>query len=145
MTFYITPYGRLRRQVARRAPESRYSEENWNEPEYEVLVPINVKAEQDAFVITALLPGVKADEVSIQVVDDTVTLQGEIKSEEEKDEPYLARECPTGRFYRVVRLPEALDTSAAEADLSDGVLTLRVPKAEEARPRSIKVNKGNNK
>ena len=99
-----------------------------------------MRADGDDFIISALLPGVKADELSIQVVNETVTLQGEIPAETAEDARYLVQERPSGKFYRVIRLPEPLDTAKAEADLSDGVLTLRVPKAEEARPRTIKVN-----
>jgi HSP20 family protein len=137
MTFYVTPYRHAVRRWAR-----PYREENWNnEVESEVFVPVNVKSDGDDFVISALLPGVKAEDLSIQVVNETVTIQGEIPGEVEDGEAqkYLVQEQPAGKFYRVIRLPEPLDTGKAEADLTDGVLKLRVPKAEEARPRTIKV------
>ncbi len=138
MTFYFTPSSRMRRAMWQRP----YQEENLTEAECDVFVPVNVKTGGDDFVITALLPGVKADDLSIQVVNETVTLQGEIKPPAPEDqENFLVRECPTGKFYRVIRLPDQLDASKASADLTDGLLTLRVPKVEEARPRTIKVNK----
>lgn len=138
MTFYFTPTNRMRRAMWQRP----FQEENLTEVECDVFVPVNVKAGGDEFVITALLPGVKADDLSIQVVNETVTLQGEIKPQASEDqENFLVRECPTGKFYRVIRLPDQLDASKASADLTDGLLTLRVPKVEEARPRTIKVNK----
>lgn len=136
MTFYITPFGRVIRHRGWVRPEQAAE---WPETRSDVFVPVNVKASEDEFVITALLPGVKADDLSIQVVDEAVTLQGEIKAEGEENENYLLRETPTGRFYRTLNLPAALDSTKASADLNDGVLTLRVPKAEEARPRTIKV------
>ncbi len=149
MTLYITPINRR----TRRAWERPYQEENWAETEYEVFVPVNVKAGPDEYLITALVPGVKAEDLSIQVLNETVTLQGVIADQSgpkdhvadsnsadgDGQEDYLVRECPTGRFFRVIRLPEPLDSGKAIADLTDGVLTLRVPKAEEARPRTIKV------
>jgi HSP20 family protein len=135
MTLYISPTGR----VWRRRWSQPYRDNDYPEAESEVFVPINVKGDENEYVITALLPGLKPDDLSIQVINETVTLQGTIKDASGDEEPYLLRESPTGRFYRVVRLPEALDANKAEADLTDGVLTLRVPKAEEARPRMIKV------
>ena len=135
MTLYVTPISRLRRRMWERP----YEEENWTETEFDVFVPVNVKAGAEEYTITALLPGVKADDLSIQVVNETVTLQGEIKDASEEKDNFLVRECPTGRFYRIIRLPEPLDSGKALADLTDGLLTLRVPKAEEARPRTIKV------
>lgn len=144
MALIITPFGRAvpRRAWARRI--SDYSpaverDEEYAEPACDVIVPVNVKGGDEAYIITAILPGVKAEDVTIQVVEETVTIQGELKAAEEK-EAFLLREVPTGRFYRAIRLPDALDANQAEADLTDGILTLRVPKAETARPRTIKVH-----
>jgi HSP20 family protein len=137
MTLYITPSGRIVRRT------------NWNqafraeqpvETDVNVLVPINVKAEADDYVVTALVPGVKADDLSIQVHEEVLTIQGELKEETKEDEKFLLHETPVGRFYRTIRLPEKLDASKAVADLNDGVLTLRLTKAEEARPKTIKVS-----
>lgn len=139
MTFYVTPFNRVSRRRAW-AERPYRDDENVAEVECDIFVPVDVKAESEQFVITALLPGVKSEDLSIQVVNETVTIQGEIKDGAKEKDTYLLRECPTGRFYRVLRLPVALDSGKAEADLTDGILTLRVPKAEEARPRTIKVN-----
>jgi HSP20 family protein len=134
MTYYVTPFERtIRRRWVRPGRGEATTDES-----YDVLVPVNVRGEEDAYVITALVPGAKVEDLSIQVLNETVTLQGEIKGPKDEEE-YLVRECPTGRFYRTIRLPVPLDSGKAQADLSDGVLTLRVPKAEAARPRTIKV------
>ncbi len=135
MTLYITPLNRMRRRLWERP----YQEETWTETECDVFVPVNVKAGAEDYVITALLPGVKADDLSIQVINETITLEGTIKDSAEEKENYLVHECPTGRFYRVIRLPEPLDSAKSTADLTDGILTLRVSKAEEAKPKTIKV------
>lgn len=137
MTLYITPFGRITRRRSWSQPYR--DEQEWSEGECDVFVPVNVRAETDQFVVTALLPRVKSEDLAIQVVNETVTIQGEIKDQVSDKDTYLLRECPTGRFYRVIRLPEPLNSNKAEADLNEGVLTLRVPKAEEARPRTIKV------
>lgn len=138
MAFYVTPRGRL---VHNRNWPQSYREENMTEVECDVYVPVNVKVEDDDFIISALMPGVKAEDLSIQILNETVTIQGELKDQSKEGETYLVRECPAGRFYRVIRLPEQLDSNKASADLSDGLLTLRVPKVEEARPKTIQVKR----
>jgi HSP20 family protein len=134
MTLYFTQTPNMvRRPWARRWMVPEEQEQNCD-----VFIPVDVKAEDEAYVLTAMIPGVSVDDLNIQVVNETVTIQGEIKSVEDKGE-YLLRERPTGHFSRVLTLPDALDASKADADVSNGVLTLRIPKAEDARPKSIKV------
>jgi len=105
---------------------------------------VDVKAEDDTFVISALLPGIKAEDLNIQVVNESVTISGEFKNDRDPDANYLLAERPAGRFTRTITLPMPLNSGKAEADLTNGVLTLRVPKAEEAKPKSIRssANKG---
>lgn len=136
MTLYITPMGRITRRIW---SQPYVWKENAPAAESEVHIPVNVKADTDNYVLTALVPGVKAEDLSIQVINETITIQGELKDDAAEKDHYLLRERPTGRFTRVIRLPEELNAAGAEADLTDGVLTLRIPKAEEARPRMIKV------
>ena len=100
-------------------------------------IPVDVRAEDEAFVITAWVPGVSAEDLHIEVVDDTVTLEGDFKAGDENG--YLLREIPRGAFRRAITLPTALEPGEAEAELRDGVLTLRVPKAKALRPREIKI------
>lgn len=106
----------------------------------EIIFPIDIKASNDAFELTALLPGISPDDLSIQIQDDTVILQGELKYQRDLNSTYLLTERPSGRFSRVLTLPTQLASNGAEADLSNGVLVLRIPKAESAKPRTIKVN-----
>lgn len=136
MTFYITPSGRVYR---RRGWANTFDGEPRAEVDYDVFVPVNVKAEDDHYVIQALVPGVKSDALTIQVHNETLTIQGELTGPEQETGNFLVREVPTGRFHRVIHLPEPLDSGKAVAELNDGILTLRVPKAEEARPKMIKV------
>ncbi len=103
-------------------------------------VPMNVFAEEDAFIITAWVPGLDVDDVRIEVVDDTVTIEGEFPAPEvDEKRQVLLQEIPVGRFKRVVTLPTTLEASEAEAELRNGVLTLRIPKAAALRPKTIKI------
>jgi HSP20 family protein len=91
-------------------------------------------------VVRTAIPGVKPDEIDVSVTGDTLTIRAETKEEEEvKRENYLRRERRFGSMCRSVALPGGLETDKAEADYSDGVLTLTFPKAEEIKPKSIKV------
>jgi HSP20 family protein len=137
MTIYVTPFTRS----ARRRWMERMMQDN-DMPEMmenQVYFPVDVAGEADSFVVTALLPGVSSDDLNIQIVNETVSIQGELKHDHDEKTEYLLRELPEGRFSRVLTLPAPLDSTKAEANLENGVLILRVPKAETARPKSIKV------
>ena len=97
---------------------------------------INIREEDEAFVLSALVPGIKSDELNIQVLEDVVRIEGEYQMDESK---YLVRELPSGSFTRTLRLPAPIDADHVEANITDGVLTLRLPKAESARPKQIKI------
>ena len=91
-------------------------------------------------VVKATLPEVKPDDVSIDIDGDTLTIKGETKVEQEiKKEDYLYQERRYGAFSRSVVLPGGLESEKAEAAMEDGVLTLTIPKAEEAKPKVVKV------
>ena len=125
MTLYLQTYPY--RRMARRWAEN-----------HDQTLGINVRedAERDAYVLSALVPGLKSDELNIQVLEDVVRIQGEYKADENS---YLVRELPNGSFTRTLRLPVAIDAEHVEANITDGVLTLRLPKAESARPKQIKI------
>jgi HSP20 family protein len=97
---------------------------------------INVREEDDVYVLSALVPGLNSDELTIQVLEDVVRIDGEYKADESD---YLVRELPQGSFTRTLRLPAAIDADHVEAEVTNGVLTLRLPKAESARPKQIKI------
>jgi len=91
-------------------------------------------------VVKAALPGVKPEEVDITISGDVLTIKGETKAEQEvKREDYLCQEHRYGAFTRSITLPSALNTEKAEATFEDGVLTLSIPRTEEAKPKAIKV------
>jgi HSP20 family protein len=105
----------------------------------ELTFPIDVVADNDAFTIKALLPGIKPDDLDIQIVNEIVTISGELSADREEGANYLLAEIPSGKFHRVITLPVPLNAGDVEASLENGVMTLVIPKAEEAKPRTIKV------
>jgi HSP20 family protein len=102
------------------------------------LPPVDIEEADDAYVVEADLPGVKRQDVNIELVGNELMVTGEIKERERKGA--LRRQTRrVGRFdYRVV-LPDHVDDDKVEANLADGVLTVRVPKAERAQRRKIEV------
>jgi HSP20 family protein len=104
-------------------------------------IPVDIHADDESFVITAVTPGLKAEDLKIEILGDVVTLRGEIRPDEHDGQAdYLLRELAFGEFQRAIRLPEAVDAEKAEANLANGVLTVRLPKTEDARPKQIKVS-----
>lgn len=104
-------------------------------------LPLDVSESENEFVVRASMPGVKPEEVQITVHGDTVTIRGESKSEEEKKgHNWLLRERRAGAFQRSISLTAPIDSNRAQAQFEHGVLTLTLPKAEEAKPKQIKVS-----
>ena len=94
----------------------------------------------DSVVVKTAIPGVTADEIEVSVTGDTLTVKAETKEDSEiKRGSYLRRERRFGSCCRSVTLPGGLEADKAEADYTDGILTLTFPKAEETKPKSIKV------
>lgn len=136
MTLYsYNPSSRFMRRML----ETMFNDQNYNSESYDVYVPVDVKAEADAYVITAVVPGAKAEDVNIRIVNTTVSISGELPSGRDEKGNYLLAERPSGKFQRLITLPDQLNAAKTEASLTDGVLTLRVAKAEEAQPKLIKV------
>jgi len=105
-----------------------------------VYPPVNVFDQGEAYVVKAEVPGVPPEKIDINVEDDTVTLRGERAfSEPAKDAAYHRRERGHGQFRRVVRVPSRIAADEAKAQYRDGVLTLTIPKARDARPRRIQI------
>ena len=91
-------------------------------------------------VLKAELPGIKPEDVEIRVEDGTLYLKGERKFEKEvKEESYHHIERSYGNFVRSFPLPNSVNADEAKAEYKDGVLTLTMPKREEAKPKSIKI------
>lgn len=97
---------------------------------------VDIEETDEAYVVEAELPGVKRDDVNIELVGNELTISGEIKQRERKGA--LRRQMRrTGRFHYQVSLPSQVDAEKIEANLSEGVLTVRVPKSERAERKRI--------
>lgn len=106
-------------------------------------VPVDVKETRTAYVILMPLPGVSPNDVDIAVLGSTVRVSGELRDlvpeEFEEDVRWLIREWRMGRFERSITLPTTVNPERASAKFDNGVLTIRLPKAEEATPKTIPV------
>ena len=100
--------------------------------------PVDVREVDDEFYITAMLPGMKPEDVDIQIVNENVSLKGEFKNELDENSAYILQERPSGKFCRTITLPDTLNSGKAEAKMENGILTLVIPKAEEAKPKQLK-------
>ena len=102
--------------------------------------PVDIYETDDALVLTAMLPGVSKDEVSLEVHNNTLILRGERKpTGAVADERYYRRECVYGPFQRSFVLPATVDQGKVQATYHDGILELHLPKLEAAKPRRIAI------
>jgi HSP20 family protein len=101
--------------------------------------PVDIEEQDDAYVVEAELPGVKREDVNIDLVGNELSITGEIKEKERKG-VLRRRTRRVGRFEYRVTLPDHVDPEAVEAKLDGGVLTVRVPKSERAQRRRIEVS-----
>lgn len=135
MTYYMTPF---RRYAYRNLVPSDRIARNIGNFQCDVHIPVDVVDEKDAYVIYATLPGLKAEDLDIEIIENTVDISGEFKQEDEEVN-FLRKERPLGSFRRYLKFGTKLVAENADAKLENGVLTLRVPKVAEAQPKSIKV------
>jgi HSP20 family protein len=103
----------------------------------------DVKETQDAYVISADLPGVKDEELNVSLSGNLLTISGTREDEHrEEGESYYAIERSHGSFARSFTMPDGVDGESVTADLKQGVLTVRIPKKPEAQPKRIAIGKG---
>lgn len=102
--------------------------------------PIELKETESEFVLKAELPGLSKEDLSVDITDDSVTLQGERKEETESAEAcYRCRESRYGAFRRVIEMPQEIVPENARAKLENGILSLVLPKADSGARRHIRV------
>jgi HSP20 family protein len=103
-------------------------------------LPVNMYQTPDEVVVKASVPGLKPDKVDISITGGTLTIKGEHKEEKEaEEENYIYKERHYGTFSRSTLIPVKVKSDKAEAVFEDGILTLTLPKAEEVKPKQIKV------
>jgi HSP20 family protein len=107
--------------------------------------PVDIYENGENLVLKVELPGINPDDVEIRVEDNTLYLKGERKFEKEvKEQNYHRVERSYGTFTRTFSLPNSIDSDKVAANYKDGVLTLTMPKKEEAKPKTIKINVSKN-
>src|SRR5271157_468682 len=103
--------------------------------------PVDIYETEDAIVLKAELPGIDPKDVEVRVEDNTLYLKGERNYEKEVNEQNYHRiERPYGSFARSFSLPNSIDAEKVKAEYKDGLLTLTMPKREEAKPKTIKID-----
>ena len=136
-SFFMRPFDEMRRMMEDfwMAPFADFG--RWSE---NFIPSVDVKEESDRVVVSAELPGMDQEDIDVEVTQDSVRIAGEKKQEEKKEEKgYYHRETSYGAFERVIDLPTAVDEEKAEAEFSKGVLTIKLPKSEQARSKRKKV------
>jgi HSP20 family protein len=133
--------------ISLREAMDRLFEESFIRPRAGWLAPLSAEAlavdmyetDQDV-IVKSSVPGVKAEDIDITITGDTLTIKGETKAEEKVEKAnYFRQERRYGAFSRSVTLPTTIVAEQAKAEFDNGVLTLTLPKAEEVKPKSIKV------
>lgn len=115
-------------------------ESDWLTDDYEGQLAIDAYQTEDDIVIKAPIAGVQAEDLEVAVTDEMVTIKGDRHDEHAQSrDNYFSQECYWGSFSRSYVFPVAVDADHAEAALKNGLLTVRVPKLEKSRARSLKV------
>lgn len=101
--------------------------------------PVQIKEGGDTVKIHALIPGITAENIDIQLVDDNIVISG-VKKEDYENSRYIRKERLFGEFKKAIRLPYRVNNNDIKADLVNGVLTLTLTKSEDAKPKKIEIN-----
>ncbi len=142
MTVYRDPFNELLRlqQNLESLLDRPTSDVSFGPSSAGVFPPVNVfRDRQGDLVIRAELPGLKPEDIEVSCEARRLTINGERKAESGDNNAYHRRERPQGKFSRAIHLPADLDIEHAEARFENGVMTLRIPRAQAAKPRQITV------
>lgn len=136
------PFRELRRMeemMDRFFDEAFFRPWGWRRGEFFGMVPVDIYETDDEYTIKATLPGVKPEDIEVTYEAGVLTIRGEVAEEKEVKGECLVQERRFGKFSRSISLPGTIVPDKIVANLKDGVLTLRVPKAEEVKPKKISV------
>ena len=104
---------------------------------------LDIAESENEYVVKASLPGIYLNDLEITYSNNTLTIKGEVREEQELEEArYHLRECSYGSFARSITLPAGVESDKIEANYEAGVLTLHLPKAEEIKPKKISIKAG---
>ncbi len=127
-------------QTAEKRELAARTEQTQQGPVFQPAVDIFENA--DSLTLLADMPGVRPDQLSIDLRDDVLTIRGRVDTPEREKETDVVREFAWGSYFRQFSLAESIDQARIEARLEDGVLRLELPKVEKAKPRQIAVKAG---
>jgi HSP20 family protein len=129
---------RMRSQIERIFTD--LSQRTFGESTAGVFPLVNLTENTDNYYIRAELPGIKSEDLDMSITGDTFSITGERKIPEEgSDAKYHRREREAGKFSRIIKMPSLVQADKVEAETRDGVLTVILPKAEEAKPKQITI------
>lgn len=138
-----SPFGELlslRQAMDRLFDDSFVGGRPWNQHDATAM-PLDIRQTADALIVDAALPGIRPEDVDITVEDGTLTIQASTASEQEApDGDIVVAEIRRGSMRRVVSLPIGLEPDKAAATFEDGMLHLRIPRAEAVKPRQIRIS-----
>jgi len=121
--------------------EQSNSEDEWLDEEYEGQLSVDVYQTTDEIVIKSTIAGVKSDDLDVTINNDMVTIKGKREDVKEvKEDNYFYQECYWGGFSRSIILPVEVKAEEAKAQLKNGVLTIRLPKAKKSKAVSVKIS-----
>ncbi len=141
----VVRWNPLREMAAMQGALDRLFDESWRNVRSGSdtgALALDVHETDNAYLVTAALPGVNPDAVNINLLDGVLTISGEVQQATPENSRALMLERVYGKFQRSIRLPQAVDASAVEAHMENGVLMLTLPKTPEAQPRTIPVKTG---
>lgn len=101
--------------------------------------PVEIKNDENEYVLKALLPGLTPADVKIEFSENILKIEGELKFDHAEGDDLLVDELPEGKFSRSFELNSEIDSEKIQASMANGILTVRVPKAPEAKPKTIKI------
>jgi HSP20 family protein len=138
----LAEFDRLRNEMGRIFEDDWFGTVGGNGQRFGVPA-VDVREHENDILVQAELPGVDMKDIDVSVSSNVLTIKGEKKAEDEKqEEGYYYRESWSGAFQRSVTLPDTVDPDKVDAKMKDGVLRLNFPKKEEVKPRQINIKQG---
>jgi HSP20 family protein len=142
-TLHMLPFSEWDKWIedVMRRPFSLFTQPLMRFPSTEEIMPsVDIFEEKGDVVVKAELPGIKKEDIDVTLTDETITISGEKKKEEEvKKKDYYRWECSYGSFNRTFSLPAEVQPNKVKTKMKDGVLEIRIPKTEEAKKKEVKV------
>jgi HSP20 family protein len=134
MTYYLsTPQIEARKRFLRQMIENSFDQE------HAMSFPMDLYDTAEEFVLTAMLPGLSTEDIDIQFNNGILTISGEYQDKRAEESNYYFSELPVGKFIRAIEINEPIKSDNIDAGMKQGLLTVHIPKTEEAKPKSIKI------